>query len=49
MDGHTLAYSAYARDSQIHTQSSSGGIFSLIAEQILNENGVVYGAAFDDN
>lgn len=30
-------------------RSSSGGIFSLLAENILEEGGVVYGALYDDN
>ncbi|MCM1218380.1 MAG: Coenzyme F420 hydrogenase/dehydrogenase, beta subunit C-terminal domain [Lachnospiraceae bacterium] len=29
--------------------SSSGGVFSVIAKYILNEGGVVFGAAFDEN
>ena len=29
--------------------SSSGGIFSLIAEYLFNNNGIVYGASFDEN
>ncbi len=40
-------YAAYG-DDQIREVSSSGGIFSLAAEQILAENGAVCGAAFDD-
>ena len=30
-------------------KSSSGGIFTIIAEQIIDEGGVVCGAAFDDD
>lgn len=41
-------YAAYGED-KIREVSSSGGIFSLAAEQILAENGAVCGAAFDDN
>ena len=40
-----LAYAAYARDSQLRMQSSSGGFFSLAAEKCLEENGVVVGAS----
>lgn len=36
-------------DENIRMNSSSGGIFSLLAEQIIKENGVVFGAKFDDN
>lgn len=43
------AYVVYAKDEQIRKKSSSGGIFSLLAEQILNEGGVVFGASFDQD
>lgn len=35
----------------IHTreQSSSGGFFIAVAEKILSENGIIFGAAFDQN
>ena len=29
--------------------SSSGGIFILLAKEIIKRNGVVFGAAFDDD
>ncbi len=45
----TRAYYAYAKDAEICRQSSSGGLFSLLAEAILTEGGVVYGAGFDEN
>lgn len=47
----TEAPSVYAginNDTDIRLQSSSGGIFTLIAEQILQKNGVVFGACFDE-
>ena len=37
----------YAKDTEIRKHSSSGGIFSMLAETILQENGVVFGAAFN--
>lgn len=40
-------YAAYA-DDEIRAVSSSGGIFSLVAEQVLEEGGAVCGAVFDD-
>lgn len=43
----TKAYYAYAKDADICKNSSSGGMFSLIAEEILNQGGVVFGAGFD--
>ncbi len=36
-------YCAYSKDFELMKKSSSGGLFSLLAEEILNRNGVVYG------
>lgn len=36
-------------DEKIRLQSSSGGIFTYIAEKIINEGGVVFGARFNEN
>ena len=44
-----LAYAAFNIDEQTRMNSSSGGLFSLIAEYILNNNGIVFGAIFDEN
>lgn len=44
----THAYAAYITDYYIREVSSSGGIFSELAELILNQNGFVYGAAYDE-
>lgn len=41
-------YVAYIKDEQIRLQSSSGGLFTIFAEAIIKENGVVFGAAFDE-
>ena len=43
------SYAAYNLDEQIRLESSSGGIFTLLAYEVLNNNGVVYGAAFDQS
>ena len=43
------AYAAYAKDSVVRRSSSSGGVFSVLADHVLNKNGIVYGAAFDEN
>ena len=48
-DSFLKAYAAYNLNEDIRLKSSSGGIFTLIAENILAENGVVYGAAFDES
>lgn len=42
------AYAAFNKDEKIRMESSSGGVFSLIAEYILDKNGCVYGAVFND-
>lgn len=40
---------AKANNDEIVRKSSSGGIFSLIAEKVVNQNGVIFGAKFDKN
>jgi len=42
-------FAAYSLDDDIRMNSSSGGIFSLLANAVLDNNGVVFGAAFDSN
>lgn len=41
-------YAAKSPNEVIRRQSSSGGIFTILAEQIIDEGGVVFGAAFND-
>lgn len=41
-------YACYNKDNNIIKNSSSGGIFYLLAENILKNNGVVFGAGFDE-
>ena len=43
------AYACYNKDLNMRMQSSSGGIFTLLAEEILNRGGVVFGASFNKN
>lgn len=43
------AFAAWARDEKIREESSSGGVFSVLASRTLNAGGVVFGAAFDEN
>lgn len=43
------AFAAYNKDKRIREKSSSGGVFTLLAEKILEQNGVVFGAKFDEN
>lgn len=42
-------YAAYSKDTEERLRSSSGGIFRLLAECILSENGLVYGVAMSDD
>lgn len=43
------AYACYCKDDEIRKQSSSGGIFTLLADYILDNNGVVFGAIYDED
>ena len=45
----TKTFAALNKNEEIRLQSSSGGIFTLIAESILEQGGVVFGAAFSDD
>ena len=42
-------FAAINTDEAIRMQSSSGGIFTILAEKIIEKGGVVFGASFDDN
>lgn len=42
-------YAARNNDEEIRRQSSSGGIFTRLAEEVILEGGVVFGARFDEN
>lgn len=42
------AYAAWNTDEQIRMESSSGGMFTLFAEAMINSGGVVFGARFDE-
>lgn len=42
-------YVAYTKEGKYKDNSSSGGIFPLIAENILKDKGIVVGSAFDNN
>lgn len=46
--GTAEAWAAWAKEDALRQMSSSGGVFSLIARQILNRGGVVFGAAFTE-
>jgi polysaccharide pyruvyl transferase WcaK-like protein/coenzyme F420-reducing hydrogenase beta subunit len=42
-------FAAFTTDDKLRAQSSSGGVFGTLAQEILSAGGVVFGAAFDDN
>ena len=44
-----IAYACYSKDKFVREQSSSGGLFSLLAKRVLANGGMVVGAAFDKN
>lgn len=44
----TTSYAVYINDTELRLESSSGGVFSELAKLILNQNGFVYGAAYDE-
>ena len=42
-------FAAYNKDEKIREQSSSGGIFTLLAEETIKKSGVVFGVKFNKN
>ena len=49
VDNYPTAYAAVNKDKHIRNQSSSGGLFTIVAESIIRNNGIVFGAGFDDD
>ena len=45
----SVCYAVYSKDDSLRMKSSSGGFFSVIAEKVLADDGVVYGAAWDES
>lgn len=43
------AFACFCNDDSVRLSSSSGGIFTLLAKQIISDGGVVYGARFDQH
>lgn len=43
-----LSYGAWNRDAETHLQSSSGGVFSALAHQVLAQGGCVFGVVWRD-
>lgn len=48
-DDATIAYAAINTDEQVRYGSTSGGVFTLLCNWMLEQNGVIFGAAYDDN
>lgn len=46
--GKSDAWAVYAKQEQLVNESSSGGVFSVLAEAVINNGGQVFGAAFDE-
>ena len=44
-----ICFALRAKDTALRLKSSSGGAFSLISQVVLAQNGVVFGAGFDEN
>lgn len=43
-----VAYACFNKDEEIRKKSSSGGVFTLIATNVIADNGVVFGARFNN-
>lgn len=41
-------YACLNKDKDVRLSSSSGAVFSSLAEYVLNKNGIVYGVAMPD-
>ncbi|MBR6740805.1 MAG: Coenzyme F420 hydrogenase/dehydrogenase, beta subunit C-terminal domain [Clostridia bacterium] len=48
-EGQAEAYAAVSNDSSIRAESSSGGVFTLVAEAVIDRGGAVFGAAFNED
>jgi coenzyme F420-reducing hydrogenase beta subunit len=42
------AYACYNKDESIRLESSSGGLFTVFAEAVIDDGGIVFGAAFNE-
>ena len=45
---HARLLGAQAKDENLRKRSSSGGVFTLLAREVIRQGGVVFGAAFDE-
>ncbi|WP_196001874.1 Coenzyme F420 hydrogenase/dehydrogenase, beta subunit C-terminal domain [Clostridium sp. 1001271B_151109_B4] len=46
-ESNSLSYACKNKDESIRLDSSSGGIFTLLCEYVIKNDGIVFGAAFD--
>jgi len=49
VDSESIAYACINKDENVRRDSSSGGLFTLIAEQVMDQGGIVFGVCFDDD
>jgi coenzyme F420-reducing hydrogenase beta subunit len=49
VDNDPRAYACINNNESVRRFSSSGGVFTLIAEAVINQGGIVFGAKFDEN
>ena len=43
-----IVYAAVSRNSSIYVNSTSGGVATTLSKSMIEDNGIVYGAAFDN-
>ena len=48
IDNKPSAYACINKDDLVRSESSSGGVFTLVAEYVLDNKGYVFGASFND-
>lgn len=48
IDNQPQAYACYNKDESIRKESSSGGVFTLLASLVIEKGGIVYGASFNN-
>lgn len=48
-DNKPVVYGCYNKDEEVRMGSSSGGVFHILCDFIIRQNGVVFGAEFDEN
>lgn len=44
----TITFCCYAKENEIRMKSSSGGIYPVLAQEVLASGGVIYGACYDE-